>query len=125
MGSVGNNNNLSAGQQYIQEQGREVSYEAAIANSLDEMKNAFVTNNTNVLPLSYFIDNTPYPLNAKLYDEFTDNVGFYTDDYIAFIAKRSRGDYTVYEDYDTDNNLQTSTFVRNNTLTKNGKRKGR
>ena len=40
-------------------------------------------------------------------------------------AKRSRGDYTVYEDYDTDNDLQTSTFVRSNTLTKNGKRKGR
>lgn len=80
---------MTLGERYIKDcYCMELTYEEAIEESKKELLAMGITNRSQIYDNDCILDNTIYPLNAELYDEFCDDYGFDTLEYFMFIAKR-------------------------------------
>lgn len=83
---------LTAGQSYIKDNSiEELGYEEAIKDSLKELDGYF--EGTDEISVGILLDLPIYPRNAELYDDFTDDYGFYEDEFISYLIKRSSGKF--------------------------------
>lgn len=79
---------MTEGQKYIKDVGYELEYEQAIKSSMNELKLMGIECRSQIYDNDEIFDNPIYPLNAELYDEFVNDMGFDTTEYFLFIAKR-------------------------------------
>lgn len=80
---------MSLGKIYIKDcYCMELTYDEAIEESKKELLSMGISNTSQIYDNDSIFDNSIYPLNAELYDEFCDDYCFDTLEYFLFIAKR-------------------------------------
>lgn len=80
---------MTLGERYIKDSHiEELSYNEAIEESKKELLAMGINNLSQVYDNDKIYDSIIYPGNSELYDEFCEEYGFDTLEYILYIAKR-------------------------------------